>query len=104
MQTARPRSVRREIQSIRKSLKRIAGGLARLALALPTPLRDSKDPLRPVRRLKLSSARRAALKLQGQYLGNLRNLKPREKGRVKALRKAKGIRAAITFARTLTDS
>jgi hypothetical protein len=43
--------------------------------------------------------RRAALKLQGQYIGYLRNLKPRQKAQVKALRARKGLRAAIAMAK-----
>ena len=37
---------------------------------------------------------RAALVLQGQYIGHLRNLRPRQKAQVKALREAKGMAAA----------
>jgi hypothetical protein len=36
-------------------------------------------------------------------MGYLRALKPRQKARVKALRTTKGVRAAITAARTLAD-
>ena len=45
--------------------------------------------------------RRAALKLQGQYMGYLRNLKPRQKAEVKAVKVKKGILAAIAAARRL---
>src|SRR5437868_5707200 len=40
--------------------------------------------------LTLSPARRAALKLQGQYMGHVRGLGPLQKRRVKALKEAKG--------------
>jgi hypothetical protein len=59
------------------------------------------NPSRRGRKLRLSAERRAALRLQGQYMGHLRSLKPRQKARVKALRAAKGIRPAIAFARRL---
>ena len=48
---------------------------------------------RPVRKLNLSPKRRAQLKLQGQYIGYLRNLKPRQKPEVKRLRERMGIQA-----------
>jgi hypothetical protein len=51
--------------------------------------------------LRLSPERRAALKLQGKYMGHLRSLKPRQKARVKALRSARGVDAAIAFERRL---
>jgi len=51
--------------------------------------------------LRLSAERRAALKLQGQYMGYLRGLKPRQKARVKAVRAVKGVKPAIAFARRL---
>ncbi len=53
--------------------------------------------------MKLSPRRRAALKLQGQYMGYIRNLKPREKARVKALKRTKGFRAAIRLAKRLAQ-
>lgn len=56
---------------------------------------------RAPRKLNLSPQRRAALKLQGQYMGYLRGLKPRQQARVKALASAKGVRAAVSLAREL---
>jgi hypothetical protein len=53
--------------------------------------------------LKLSPKRRAALKLQGQYMGYIRNLKPRQKARVKALKAKKGYRPAIALAKRLAE-
>lgn len=47
----------------------------------------------------ISPARRAALKLQGQYMGYLRRLKPKQRARVKAVREKKGFRAAIAEAK-----
>jgi hypothetical protein len=47
---------------------------------------------------KLSPAQRRALKLQGRYMGTMRGLKPREQSKVKAMRKSRGINAAITLA------
>jgi hypothetical protein len=92
-------SVARDVQSIRRSLGAIVRALARLAPALEAATRGPAKPGRRGRKLRLSPARRASLKLQGQYMGYLRALKPRQKARVKALRATKGIRAAITLAK-----
>jgi len=43
----------------------------------------------------------AALKLQGQYIGYIRTLPPRQKQRVQAVRAEKGVRAAIAQAKKL---
>ena len=95
----RRRSVSTDILGIRRSLATIARALGRLTPALEAATRNAGNPSRRGRKLKLSRARRAALKLQGQYMGYLRNLKPKEKARVKALRAVKGVRAAITSAK-----
>jgi hypothetical protein len=94
-------SVSRDVQAIRRSLGSIARALARLVPALEAATRGPANPARRGRKLRLSPARRASLKLQGQYMGYLRTLKPRQKARVKALRAAKGVRVAISTARKL---
>ena len=43
----------------------------------------------------------AALRLQGRYMGLIRTLPPRQKGRVKAIRVKKGVLEAIRLARAL---
>jgi hypothetical protein len=96
---ARASSVGRDVQAIRRSLGAIVRALARLAPALDAAARGPANPGSRRRKLKLSPARRASLKLQGQYIGYLRSLKPRQKARVKALRATRGIRAAISHAR-----
>ena len=55
----------------------------------------------PRRKLRLSPARRRSLKLQGSYMGYMRQLKPREKARVKAVKDKKGFPAAIAVARRM---
>ena len=102
MARSRRTSVGRDLRSIRTSLASIVRAFARLTPALESLGRDPA-PSRGAgrRKLKLSPARRASLKLQGQYMGYLRNLKPRQKARVKALRATKGVRAAILVARKL---
>lgn len=53
------------------------------------------------RRPRLTAAQRAALKLQGRYMGTMRGLKATHQKRVKAIRKSKGVRAAIAAAQKL---
>jgi hypothetical protein len=96
-------SVGREVRSIVESLQSIRVSLGRLVPLLGVEgrqLRPAPAPA-PARKLKLSPARRAALKLQGQYMGYMRGLKPRQKARVKALAAAKGVGAAVALARQL---
>ena len=102
MRKRRRRSVSREIQAIRTSLSSIVQALDGLGPALEAAAASGRgDPPRRGHKLRLSAERRSALKLQGRYMGHLRSLKPRQKARVKALRAAKGLGAAISFAKTL---
>lgn len=100
MPRTRRRSGSRDVLAIRRSLATIGRALGRLASALDAALHPSGNPGRS-RKLELTPTRRAALRLQGQYMGYLRSLKPRQKARVKALRAAKGVRAAISAAKRL---
>jgi hypothetical protein len=94
--------VEKQARVILKSLGAIAEALARL-VAVAKAAEGGKRPAANGgrRRLELSPKRRAALKLQGQYIGHLRNLKPRQKAQVKALRAEKGFRAAIAMAKRM---
>ena len=47
------------------------------------------------RKLKLTPAHLCALRLHGRYLGYIRQLKPRQKAEVKAMREKKGVQTAI---------
>jgi hypothetical protein len=103
LRTPRRHSVRRELQSISRSLASIIRTIARLGPALEAAARAAEGPaVRPPRRL--SPQRRAALKLQGQYLGQVRKLSPAQRARVKKLREARGVHAAIRFATKLAGS
>ena len=66
--------------------------------------RGAERPPAAKRSVRLSPQRRAALQLQGKYMGYLRNLAKGEKTRVKALRASKGYPAAIELARRLAKS
>jgi len=100
---ARPRrsTVSREINIIRRSLVTIEKAFGRLAPLLGRSGSPGGAASAPRRKLTLSPARKSALVLQGQYMGHLRGLGPRQKSQVKATRETKGIRAAIRLAREL---
>lgn len=101
------KTVRRAVREIRRSLSSIGSALERLApvlerAAVPPPRGGDREA--PVRRLKPSPARLAALRLHGQYIGYMRNLKPRQKAQVRALREKKGVEAAIALGRKFARS
>src|SRR5687767_12643345 len=90
LRTPRRNSVARDIRAIRTSLSSLAAAVQRLApllqaIAAVAPQKPSRRGLK----LRLSGRRRAALKLQGQYMGYLRGLNATQKARVKALRATK---------------
>lgn len=82
--------------------QRIQGAVAS-ALGSSTGLRGGKARVaQPGRRpVVVSRELAAARKLQGQYLGALRGLKPAEHARVKAMAHEKGLPAAIKLAHSL---
>jgi hypothetical protein len=93
-----------EIAAVRSSLAALDRALMRLARSAreDKPARVGKQA-RSLRRRKLhlSPARKMALQLHGRYLGYVRQLKPRAKAEVKALRAKRGIRVAIARAKRL---
>lgn len=99
-------SVSRELRNIRKSFVSIARSFEKLAPALAAAAtgspgeRNGRAPSGR-KRPKLSAAQMKALKLQGQYMGTMRGLSARNQAKVKAVRKSKGISAAIAEARRL---
>ena len=58
---------------------------------------------KPRRPLKLTPKRRAQLKLQGAYMGYMRQLKPAQKTRVKAVKEKRGFEAAIGIAKKIAS-
>jgi hypothetical protein len=91
----------KSVRSIRNTLQQLRRDLLRLAPLLAALEAEAK-PRR--RKLKITPARRAALKLQGQYMGYMRQLKPRQRAQVKKIRAQKGIRPAIAAAKRLSAS
>lgn len=55
-------------------------------------------------RRKITSARRAALRLHGRYLGHIRTLPKAARARIKAIREKSGVQAAIGAARKLAKT
>ena len=101
MRTPRRRSISQELLSIRRSLASMGRVVARLAPLLDAAARGSAPP-GPRRPRKLSPERRAALKLQGSYIGHVRKLSLKQRAQVRKLRSEKGVRAAIRLAKALS--
>jgi hypothetical protein len=101
--TQRRVSVSRELRAIGRALESIVGALGRLGPALKASENSLGPPAARRPRRKPSRERLAALKLQGRYMGHIRNLGPRQKAKVKALRESKGIDAAIRLAQQLAS-
>ena len=97
--------VRKQVRVIRKSLKAIEKSLAKLVAATNgMGLRIGVRRGLKGRKLRLTAKRKAALKVQGAYIGHMRNLKPAHKAQVKAARASKGMLAAISLAKRLAKS
>jgi len=91
-------TVAMQIRTLRLAIRQLDRTVDQLASTLAA---QPKNVAAPRRKLRLTPERRTALKLQGQYLGHMRGLKPRQKTQVKRIRAAKGIRAAIAAAKRL---
>jgi hypothetical protein len=106
LKKAQTGSVSRELRNIRRSFVNIARSFEKLAPALAAatsgPSRSANGHTSTGRkRPTLSPAQMKALRLQGQYMGTMRGLSIRGQARVKAVRKSRGIHAAIAEARRL---
>jgi hypothetical protein len=91
-----------EAEIARRLQREVASVMATPPNRLPSKRSDSAPALGSVRRLakdttKLAKARR----LQGQYLGTMRRLKPAERARVKKLTHEKGVAAGLKLAQSL---
>jgi hypothetical protein len=98
----RPPSLKLHLRTIRRSTRIIARSFNQLELRLRRAERQATRAAAPVRRkLTITPKRRAQLKLQGQYMGTIRGLKPAQKAKVKAVKERRGIESAIKVARRL---
>ena len=100
-------SLRRSLGAIERAFAEIESTLSTLAKRVRRAERQAARRVsgaggRPMRRrVHLTPARRAQLKLQGAYMGYMRQLGPRHKAQVKATKEKKGYVAAIRMARGL---
>jgi hypothetical protein len=103
----RVRSIRQDLSSIRSTMRQLQRALDRLAGTASRLERSGTaagaDRDRPRRKLTLSPKRKSQLKLQGQYMGYMRQLEPREKERVRAAKERGGYGPAIKLARSLAS-
>lgn len=89
------RTIERAIISLKRSVSRLVPALKRATTGTSgTGLRRSS---------KLTAKARANLKLQGRYMGYMRQLKPKQKTEVRKLREQKGVEAAIKHAQALSS-
>lgn len=100
-------SVTRELRTIRRSFVNLARSFDRLAPALASSVsgnggQGAGKTSGGRRRPRLSASQLKALKLQGRYMGTMRGLSARSQAKVKAVRKTRGIHAAIAEARKLS--
>lgn len=96
-------SVSREIATLHRSLKAIDRSLRRLAPKLRNAGngRANARAGRPARTLKLSPKRRAQLRLQGMYMGYMRQLDQKGRAAVRSILTKKGMRVAAQRAQLL---
>ncbi len=104
--TVQGRAITRHVQAIRTSARAISRALRQLDRPLRDLINAGATGARTNHRAtpKISPRRRAALKLQGRYIGHIRVLKPRQKAQVRSVRASKGVKAAIALAKRLSRS
>jgi len=90
--------IAREIQTTRRSLRTLEKSLRRLA----SMMGQLNGKVVGTGTRRISPKARASLKLQGRYMGYMRQLKPKQKAQVKKIKEMKGVRAAIVKARALS--
>ncbi len=107
-----PRTLRHSLRTISGAFADIEVAIDRLAALVRQVERSAERKALPVarklgaprRRLNITPARRAQLRLQGAYMGYMRQLKPAQKARVRAVKEKKGFEAAIKVARRIAES
>ena len=98
-------TVRRSLRSIERAFADIESTLKRLAKRVQQAERSVRGrrgrAAGPRRTVTLTPKRKAQLKLQGAYMGYMRQLKPAQKARVKGVKERRGFEAAIRLAKSL---
>jgi hypothetical protein len=97
--------LKKSLRAIERAFAELERSLAHLSTRVRVVASAAAKKTQPVlskrRQLKLTPKRRAQLKLQGAYMGYTRQLGPRQKARVKAVKEKKGFEAAIRAAKRL---
>ena len=104
MASRRRSSQRKALRAIERAFADIESTLRRLDKRVRQIDRRSSIAAKPTgsrRAVTLTPKRRAQLKLQGAYMGFMRQLKPAQKAKIKALKAKKGFEAAIRQARRI---
>jgi len=99
----REATISKELKAIGSAFEKLAQSFSRLGPVLARPSSNGTGVKPPAAKRRISPKRRAAMKLQGRYMGALRGLKSRQRARVKKIRVEKGIRAAITEASKMVE-
>ena len=99
-------TVRRSLKAIERAFADLEASLADIAKRVRRSQRAATRGTRSAgvrRSVKLTPKRRAQLKLQGAYMGYMRQLKPAQKARVKAIKARRGFESAIRAAKSLVS-
>lgn len=100
--TANTRRISNEIRAMRRSVSMLDRSIRRLTPILEAAAaKNGHSNGLHRRRANLTPKQRAALKLQGRYMGFVRQLGPRQKAEVRRIREAKGVIAAVQRAEHL---
>jgi hypothetical protein len=98
-------SLGREIAGLRRTFRAVDRLLKRFTPLLRETSGAATNGRTAVpRKLNLTPRRRRQLKQQGQYIGYMRNLKPKHKAEIKKLRQKRGMSVAIAKAKVLARS
>jgi hypothetical protein len=93
------RAIERAFAEIERTLRSLARRVRQAERAASRRVSNSGGRRSP----KLTPKRRAQLKLQGAYMGYMRQLKPAQKVRVKTIKAKRGFQAAIKAAKSLVS-
>lgn len=97
------RAIERAFADLESTLKRLSTRVQQLDRATARGVGGGGAQRGARRPVTLTPQRRAQLKLQGAYMGFMRQLKPAQKARVKALKAKRGYQAAIRLAKSLAS-
>src|SRR5262245_43468421 len=89
----RTTQIAKELRAMRRSITMLGGSVRRLAPILKAVVLTNGSLRGQARRRRptLTPKQREALKLQGRYMGFIRQLKPRQKAEVRGIRERRGV-------------